>query len=102
MEYAERGELFDLIAQRGKLQEHEARNFFLQILAGIEYCHNNLVAHRDLKPENILITDVPIYLNSGIHCQNCRLRTLQPHEGWQVLEDILWITQLCSTRSHLR
>ena len=58
MEYAERGELFDLIANRGKLPEPEARNFFLQILAGIEYCHNNLVAHRDLKPENILITEV--------------------------------------------
>ena len=26
-------------------------------MAGIEYCHNNLVSHRDLKPENILITE---------------------------------------------
>ena len=63
MEYAERGELFDLIAQRGKLPEPEARNFFMQILAGIEYCHNNLVAHRDLKPENILITEVNYVIN---------------------------------------
>lgn len=29
MEYAERGELFDLIAQRGKLTEPDAKNFFL-------------------------------------------------------------------------
>ena len=64
MEFAERGELFDLIAQRGKLSEPEALKFFLQILAGIEYCHNNLVAHRDLKPENILITDVYKYRNT--------------------------------------
>lgn len=24
-------------------------------MAGVEYCHRNLVAHRDLKPENILL-----------------------------------------------
>jgi 5'-AMP-activated protein kinase catalytic alpha subunit len=40
-----------------QLAEEEARFFFQQIIAGVEYCHNNLVAHRDLKPENILIDD---------------------------------------------
>ncbi|AES73127.1 SNF1-related kinase [Medicago truncatula] len=55
MEYAENGDLFDYIAQKGRLQENEARTFFQQIISGVEYCHKTMVAHRDLKPENILL-----------------------------------------------
>ena len=55
MEYIDGGELFEIISQRGKIPEDEARHYFLQILAGLSYCHSNLVAHRDLKPENILL-----------------------------------------------
>ena len=31
MEYTENGELFDYIAQKGRLQENEARTFFQQV-----------------------------------------------------------------------
>ncbi|WOK92831.1 SNF1-related protein kinase catalytic subunit alpha KIN10 isoform X1 [Canna indica] len=55
MEYVKSGELFDYIVQKGKLQEDEARRIFQQIIAGVEYCHRNMVAHRDLKPENLLL-----------------------------------------------
>lgn len=27
----------------------------MQILAGVEYAHRNMVVHRDLKPENLLL-----------------------------------------------
>jgi 5'-AMP-activated protein kinase catalytic alpha subunit len=57
MEYIEGGELFELISSRGRIQEDEARFYFKQILAGLNYCHQNLVAHRDLKPENILVNN---------------------------------------------
>lgn len=51
------GELFDYIVQKGQLSEAEARHFFQQIIAGVEYCHHHGVVHRDLKPENILLDE---------------------------------------------
>lgn len=57
MEYVSGGELFDLIAQKGRLPEAEARYYFKQIIDGVDYCHHNLVTHRDLKPENLLIDE---------------------------------------------
>ncbi|XP_060574965.1 5'-AMP-activated protein kinase catalytic subunit alpha-2-like isoform X4 [Ruditapes philippinarum] len=55
MEYVSGGELFDYIVKNGKLQEHEARRFFQQIVSGVDYCHRHMVVHRDLKPENLLL-----------------------------------------------
>lgn len=55
MEYVSGGELFDYIVKHGKLQEHEARRFFQQIISGVDYCHRHMIVHRDLKPENLLL-----------------------------------------------
>ena len=55
MEYVSGGELFDYIVAKGRLSEEEARRFFQQIVAGVEYCHKFMVVHRDLKPENLLL-----------------------------------------------
>mmetsp|Transcript_2146 Transcript_2146/g.4948 ORF Transcript_2146/g.4948 Transcript_2146/m.4948 type:complete len:572 (+) Transcript_2146:209-1924(+) len=49
------GDFFDFLAYRGHVTESEARALFLQILSGVEFCHNHFVVHRDLKPENLLI-----------------------------------------------
>ena len=51
MEYIARGELFDYIVTHGRLSEREARGFFQQIIAGVQYCHAKGIVYRDLKPE---------------------------------------------------
>ncbi len=37
------------------MSECDARRFFQQMIAGIEYCHRNAVVHRDIKPENLML-----------------------------------------------
>ncbi|KAG0787214.1 hypothetical protein G6F22_007389 [Rhizopus arrhizus] len=55
MEYCEGGELFHYLAQKGKLQEREARLLFIQLITALNWCHAHHISHRDLKPENILL-----------------------------------------------
>ncbi|TDL26419.1 snf 1 [Rickenella mellea] len=50
-------ELFDYIVENGRLREPDARRFFQQIMAAIDYSHHRGIVHRDLKPENILLDD---------------------------------------------
>jgi serine/threonine protein kinase len=51
LEFVGGGELFDKIANEGKLPEEKARFYFRQLVEGLSHCHNNGVCHRDLKPE---------------------------------------------------
>jgi len=55
LEFVGGGELFDKIANEGKLPEEKARFYFKQLVEGLSHCHNNGVCHRDLKPENLLL-----------------------------------------------
>ena len=55
IEYGSGGDLFDYIVSKGRLPADEARNFFQQIISGVEYCHFQNIVHRDLKPENLLL-----------------------------------------------
>ncbi|KAM8926939.1 serine/threonine-protein kinase SIK2 isoform 2-T2 [Pelodytes ibericus] len=54
-EYAKNGEIFDYLANHGRLNESEARRKFWQILSAVEYCHSHNIVHRDLKAENLLL-----------------------------------------------
>ncbi|OCT70442.1 serine/threonine-protein kinase SIK2 [Xenopus laevis] len=54
-EYAKNGEIFDYLANHGRLNEPEARRKFWQILSAVEYCHSRNIVHRDLKAENLLL-----------------------------------------------
>ncbi|KAJ1402026.1 Serine/threonine-protein kinase, active site [Sesbania bispinosa] len=49
------GELFDKIANHGRLKEDEGRKYFQHLICAVDYCHSRGVFHRDLKPENLLL-----------------------------------------------
>lgn len=51
----EKGELFDYIVSKKRMDEEEACKVFEQIISGIEYLHKLRIVHRDLKLENCLI-----------------------------------------------
>ncbi|KAI8335534.1 kinase-like domain-containing protein [Chlamydoabsidia padenii] len=55
MEYLEGGELFHILAEKGKFKETDARALFYQMVSGLAWCHAHHICHRDLKPENILL-----------------------------------------------
>lgn len=55
MEYAIGGEIFDYLVAHGRMKEKEARRYFRQIVAAVDYCHKMHIIHRDLKAENLLL-----------------------------------------------
>eukprot|EP00826_Nyctotherus_ovalis_P014707 TRINITY_DN14116_c0_g3_i1.p1 TRINITY_DN14116_c0_g3~~TRINITY_DN14116_c0_g3_i1.p1 ORF type:complete len:380 (+),score=120.43 TRINITY_DN14116_c0_g3_i1:649-1788(+) len=57
MEYVSGGELKDYVVRKGRLEEAEALEIFIQLLNAVQHCHTLGVVHRDLKLENILFTN---------------------------------------------
>lgn len=55
LEYAAKGELFDLLVEKQYFDIPTAARYMKQLASAIHYCHTKNVIHRDIKPENILI-----------------------------------------------
>jgi serine/threonine protein kinase len=49
------GELFFQLKKVKKMTEEQAKFYFLEILVGLNYIHQQNIVYRDLKPENLLI-----------------------------------------------
>ncbi len=55
MDYADAGNLHQLLARRGRLSIDEAADVLDQVLAGLDAAHAVGIVHRDIKPENLLM-----------------------------------------------
>lgn len=74
--------MLELLRQKTRLTDHEARPILLQLLAVLEYLHTNHVIHRDLKLGNLFLKQGPIIklgdfgLATLVYGENDRKRTI--------------------------
>ena len=57
LEYAKKGDLYNLIQEEKGFSEEKAYKYFIQVVNAVNFLHSNNIIHRDIKPENILITE---------------------------------------------
>jgi len=55
LEFANGGDLYDVIYYSGPMKERLAATYFKQLLEGVDAIHKMNITHRDLKPNNVLI-----------------------------------------------
>lgn len=55
MNFAQYGELYQLVEMSESLSSNLIRYLYLQLLRGMSQLHNNGFVHGDIKPENLLI-----------------------------------------------
>eukprot|EP00741_Cyanophora_paradoxa_P013938 tig00020723_g13455.t1 len=55
MEYVEGGPVMNCEQERAPLPEETARNYFRDIITGLDFVHSNHIVHMDIKPENLLV-----------------------------------------------
>jgi len=55
MEYAPYGTVYDLVLNKGLLEEKTIRTYFHQVIEGLEFLHSQGIAHMDLKLDNLLL-----------------------------------------------
>jgi len=57
LEYAPYGNFYELVLNKGLIEEKIIRTYFHQLIDGLEYLHSQGIAHVDLKLDNLLLGD---------------------------------------------
>lgn len=57
LEYASKGNLFQVLRLEQGLNEDKCFHYFIQALNSVNYLHSLNLAHRDIKPENFLVSE---------------------------------------------
>merc|ERR1719433_1564944 len=55
MEYASKGEVFDMLWEAKKFSEKRTARYVKDLADALSYLHQKNIIHRDIKPENLLI-----------------------------------------------
>eukprot|EP01084_Bolivina_argentea_P000126 232_1 len=87
LEYAEHGELYKILQEKGRLSEPEVAKYIYHLSLALKYCHDKNVIHRDIKPENLLIG----------HKGHIKIADF----GWSVHSPDIRRTTLCGTLDYL-
>ncbi|XP_072132222.1 serine/threonine-protein kinase Chk1-like isoform X2 [Mobula birostris] len=73
------------------MPEADADGFFQQLIAGVEYLHNNGITHRGIKPGTLLLGDQAVAKTTGA----CRHRSegtlLSPSAAWLCVQQTCWM-----------
>lgn len=70
MDYAEEGDILQLLKEKGPLTEDFARYLVIQVIEGLKHCHKRGVLHRDIKLDNVLLASdyVAKVCDFGVSC----------------------------------
>jgi calcium/calmodulin-dependent protein kinase I len=73
------GELIDKIIEKNHYSESEARKVCMNVLLGLEYCHDRRIANRNIKTENLILVEKGDIWNVKISDFGFAKRVLYPN-----------------------